>query len=89
MRSLIESFSCGNICKRGEVCDYRITSFEDISEKIIPFFKKYPIQGEKSKDFQDWCKVANMIKEKYHLTKEGLEEIKKIKAGMNTGRKID
>jgi hypothetical protein len=27
-----------------------------------------------------------MIKEKKHLTKEGLEQIFKIQAGMNTGR---
>ena len=27
------------------------------------------------------------MKEKKHLTQEGLEEIKQIKAGMNTGRK--
>ena len=32
-------------------------------------------------------KVAELMKEKKHLTGEGLEEIKKIKAGMNTGRK--
>ena len=27
-----------------------------------------------------------MMKEKKHLTAEGVEEIKQIKAGMNTGR---
>jgi hypothetical protein len=29
------------------------------------------------------------MKEKKHLTEEGLEQIKKIKTGMNTGRKFD
>ena len=29
-----------------------------------------------------------MIKDKKHLTKEGLEEIKKIQSRMNTGRKF-
>ncbi len=29
-----------------------------------------------------------MIKNKEHLTLEGIEKIKKIKSGMNTGRKI-
>jgi hypothetical protein len=28
------------------------------------------------------------MKEKKHLTEEGLNQIKKIKAGMNTGRKF-
>ena len=42
--------------------------------------------GTKSKDFDDFCKVANMMKEGKHLTVEGLDQIRKIKAGMNTGR---
>ena len=31
-------------------------------------------------------KVWEIIKEKKHLTKEGLEQISTIKSGMNTGR---
>ena len=62
--------------------------FSDITEKIIPFYKKYPIVGVKVLDFNDFGKIAEMIKDKKHLTKEGLEEIKKIKSRMNTGRKF-
>jgi hypothetical protein len=46
------------------------------NEKIIPFFKKHNIIGEKSKDFADWCKVAELIKAKDHLTSSGLDEIR-------------
>jgi hypothetical protein len=59
-----------------------------LTEKIIPFFVKYSIIGVKSLDFYDWCKVAELMKEKKHLTNEGLTQIRKIKAAMNTGRKI-
>ena len=31
----------------------------------------------KAQDFNDWCKVAEMMKEKQHLTEDGLEKIKK------------
>ena len=41
----------------------------------------------KGLDFADWCEVAEMMKDKKHLTAEGLDKIKKIKARMNTGRK--
>ena len=58
----------------------------DLTEKIIPFFKKYPILGNKAQDFSDWCKVAILMQNQIHLTKEGLEQIRKIKSGMNTGR---
>ena len=34
----------------------------------------------------DFCKVANLMEGKLHLTKEGLDQIRKIKDGMNTGR---
>ena len=37
----------------------------------------------------DWCKVAELMKNKQHLTAEGLKQIKKIKAGMNRGIKSD
>jgi len=38
-------------------------------------------------NYLDFCKVAELMNEKAHLTEEGLEAIRKIKAGMNTGRK--
>ena len=60
--------------------------FSDISEKIIPLFEKYTLQGVKAKEYEDFKKVAVLIKYKAHLTKEGLEQIKQIKAGMNRGR---
>ena len=64
-----------------------VTKISDISEKIIPFFKKHPVIGVKALDFGDWCEVAEMIKNKEHLTVEGpfLDKIKKIPAGMNRG----
>lgn len=63
-----------------------MTKFSDITEKIIPFFDKYPLRGSKAKDFSDFCKVVELMKKKAHLTDEGLNEIKKIKSGMNSLR---
>jgi hypothetical protein len=66
---------------------FTVSKFSDIEEKIIPFFKKYPFEGSKNpSDFEDWCKIALLIKEKAHLTQEGLNKIRLIKSGMNTGR---
>ena len=63
-----------------------MTRLSDIAEKIIPFFVEYPLVGVKALDLGDFYKVAAIMRTKGHLTKEGLEEIIKIKAGMNTGR---
>lgn len=86
MRSFVEFFGCGVVYKNRETFRYLVSKFSDIHEKVIPFFQKYPIEGKKYKDFQDWCKVAEMMKEKQHLTVEGLNKIREIKAGMNSGR---
>ena len=64
----------------------KCTKFSDINEKIIPFFSKHPIAGIKLLDFVDWCKAAEIIKAKDHLTEDGVNQIIKIKAGMNKGR---
>lgn len=77
---------CGRIVKDKKMSHFRVTKFIDNYEIIIPFFRKYPIIGVKSKDFQDFCLVADLMKENKHLTPEGLEQICKIKANMNTGR---
>ena len=63
-----------------------VSKFSEIFEKILPFFKKYPIVGIKSEDFMDFCEVVNMMKVKVHLTQDGLNKIQKIKVGMNKGR---
>ena len=63
-----------------------VLKFSDIDEKIIPFFIQYKILGIKAIDFNDFCKVVTLLKQKKHLTIEGFNEILKIKSGMNSGR---
>jgi hypothetical protein len=90
MKSIFKLLDCGQVKARPkESCvDFIVTKFSDIDAKIIPFFKKYPLTGCKKLDYLDFCKAAELIKNKVHLTSEGLEEILRIKAGMNTGRKL-
>jgi len=97
MNSLISYFNCGQIKKsKYSWLTFNVTSFSDINEKIIPFFNKYNVLGIKSQDFVDWCKVVELMNNKVHLTTvsrsfgygggSGLEEIRKLKGGMNSGR---
>ena len=88
MKSLIEYFDCGIVVKNKEAFLYRVQKFEDIYDKIIPFFSLNRIQGVKFFDYSDWCKAAELINKKAHLTEEGLYQLHKIKAGMNLGRGV-
>jgi hypothetical protein len=66
----------------------QIAKFTDINEKIIPFFEKYPIEGVKSLDFEDFKKACKIIENKKHLTPLGIKAILDIKLNMNQNRKI-
>ena len=61
-----------------------IVDFSLITEKIIPLFEKNPLVGVKSLDYQDWCKIHELMVNRSHLTIEGMNLIRKIKLGMNS-----
>ena len=88
LKSLINYLDCGRyqLSHGLDYGNFIVTRFSDISDKIIPFFKKYGIEGVKEKDFSDFCKVAELMKNKDHIIEAGLEEIRLTKAGMNRGR---
>lgn len=90
MEYLITYLECGRYearSKNAQAGNFVVSKLSDITKKIIPFFDKYPIIGSKSKDFADFKLVSKLIENKAHLTAEGLDQIKKIKERMNTGRK--
>jgi hypothetical protein len=86
LKSMINFFGCGQTFNYKDYVEFRCQSFKKNYENILPFFYKYPILGVKAQDFRDWTKVAEMIQTKVHLTKEGMDKIRKIKVEMNKGR---
>lgn len=88
MRNLISYLGCGYIDQKstGLALEFSVYKFTDNYEKILPFFREHVVRGVKAKDFQDWCLALEIIKVKGHLTKDGIDKIVKLKAGMNIGR---
>lgn len=85
-KSLIEYLGCGRLEETPIIARLVINKFDDIHQKVLPFFTKYPLMGTKKLDFSDWHKVAELIRNKIHLTKEGVNEINSIKSKMNASR---
>lgn len=86
--SIVNYLGCGRcylVSGRNEV-HFILSTFSDIYEKIIPLFNQYPLLGSKQQDFLDFVKVAELIKSKDHLTKDGLAKILMIKNNMNSKR---
>lgn len=88
INSLKSILNCGSITinEKSSIVRYTVTNLGAILEHIIPIFDKYPILGEKYKDFQDFKKVSEIMAVKGHLTSEGLEKVLSIKSRMNFKR---
>lgn len=88
LKSLILTLNCGRyITKSDNIGEFKVEKFLDVYNKIIPIFEQFKLRGIKSFNFLDFKKAALLIEKKAHLTREGLNEIKKIKGKMNKSRK--
>ena len=64
---------------------FKVESVKDIVNKVIPHFDKYPLITQKLADYLLFRDVVNMMINKEHLTKKGLNKIVSIKAVINLG----
>jgi hypothetical protein len=81
--------NCGRYIVKPDCGEFIVEKFTDVRDKIIPIFEKFKLRhgGAKSLNYEDFKKAALLIGNKAHLTREGLDEIKKIKGRMNKQRK--
>jgi len=87
-------FGCGNIFvnKRYDnhnenLYRYCVRSLDELNTKVIPFFKKHPLQTYKQKDFLIFEKVVKLMIKRKHLTAKGRKEIFKLISQMNRKKK--
>jgi hypothetical protein len=90
MNNISKYLNCGLIemSTTKKMARFVVDKFSDNMDKIIPFFEKYPLLSIKRLDFQDFCKVSCILKEKNFLNEEDILKIKVIKSNMNSGRKF-
>ena len=62
--------------------EFRVRGLENLN-KIVEFFKKYPLKTSKKKDFKIFSEVIEMMNDKKHLTEEGLNHIAELISEMN------
>lgn len=90
LKSIQETLDCGriyylNLERYGwnSHVELKVSSIVDIQEKIIPFFRKYPLRGKKKNAFELFVQAANIFSRKEHLTLEGIEKLRSIREVMN------
>jgi hypothetical protein len=82
LKNLGNYLGCGKFYKKSSESSYGefvVTKFNDIKYIIVPFFMKYPLQGEKNQDFLCFKKTVELMENNNSsLTKESFEYIKQM-----------
>lgn len=71
------------------VCNYTFSSLNKICNILIPHFDKYPLVSQKHADYLLFRKAVMLMRNKSHLTEEGLKAIIGIKAFLNKGLNVE
>lgn len=66
--------------------DIIISKLSIIVNILIPIFNIYNLQGIKNLNYNDFVTIVKLMVKKEHLTLNGIDKIKQIKSGMNSGR---
>lgn len=63
LKMIKDTLECGIInTQYGRTLQYRVYNFNDICNKIVPFFGKYPLRAKKKQDFILWKEAAGILK---------------------------
>jgi len=90
---VFQFFKCGYVYRKAQYHGvkkdayvFEVTKQGDVRKVIIPFFKKYPLEGIKKKSFLDFAKIAEITdgrQDTRKLTSSELSEVVKLKRRMN------
>lgn len=85
LESIQSALGVGKIYRtRSDSSMLQVSSFKDMPA-VIDFFDKYPLITQKLADYLLFKQAYEMIKNKEHLTLEGLSKLVGIKASLNNG----
>lgn len=91
LQQLQHFFGCGKVYiqrdhrPRHSLCyRFEVSNRQELREKVIPFFRQHPLRSpSKRTDFELFCQIMTLVEQDVHLTREGLEEIKRLEAQMH------
>ena len=83
-------FRCGYVSEKGgnpSCYVYCVDNLKQLQQYVLPFFERYPLVGEKYKNFLLFKEVVIRLIRKEHYTKVGFTEIVKLCFQMNRNGK--
>lgn len=61
MEKIKKELGCGNVNVVKNQARFSVQNISEISETIVPFFKKHRLSGNKQKDFELWQRAVSVI----------------------------
>ena len=86
---LKKELNCGiiKVRKKDLLYSYDVTNPQDIVQKVIPYFQKFPLLSEsKRKNFAIFCKITRIMDKGGHKDLSGLRKILQLRELINEGK---
>lgn len=58
---------------------YRVGRIDQLRNRLVPFFRQYPLQAKKQKNFEIFAQAVELKWQKRHRTEDGMEELKHLR----------
>lgn len=85
LKSIRDTFGVGKVRKNSSsTAVFRVDNIQEL-QVIVDHFDKYSLIGAKISDFLLFKQCYDLIKQKQHLTLEGLKKIVALKCNLNKG----
>ena len=84
-----QRFACGKIRpdRSDKTLKYETRCIDDLVERVIPHFERYPLLSSKREDFGRFARICRMMHAGDHLTRKGFEEIVRLASNVNMGKR--
>ncbi len=75
LEKIKDALGCGSISftKNKNQARYQVGDLNELKDKIMPFFNKYPLLGKKKDDFVLWSEAVNIL-HKYKINRKKIVE---------------
>jgi hypothetical protein len=86
---LQDQLKCGiiKVRKSDNLYSFDVTKPQDIIQKIIPYFQKYPVLSDsKMANFFIFCQIAQLMDCGEHKNNQGLRKILELREKINEGK---
>lgn len=84
LNSIKDYFGIGSVAIKTKGCVFNVQAIKDL-DVILNYFDHYPLVTKKHADYLLFKLAINLIKEKAHLSTEGLRKLVAIRAFLNWG----